>query len=464
MTILSVADATFGYSVPTLVAGGGACGLVAALAAHDAGQEVVVIERNPLPRGSTSMSLGALCAAGSTDQVKHGVDDNADIFLADVMAKTKGTADPVVARAVGAGSGPMIDWLRERHDVPIALDTNWPPAFGHSRMRMHVTPGRSGADLIDRLLAACDRAEIPIVTDARLTGLFGDDRTVAGVRYERPDGLVEDIGCGRLILATSGFGGNHAMIERFIPDMAEARYFGWEGNQGDGIRLGAELGGALADMDAYQGFGLLADPAGIDLNPRFLIEGGVQVNWDGLRFSNELDDVSGQGARVMAQPGSCSWVIYDQRIHDSCFDLPQYVQLREVGGVIQAESLAALAERATIDPDGLAATLASIHTGKTDLWGRSFTGPALAPPFYAARVAGAIFHTQGGLAIDWAARVVDSHGQPLPNLFAGGGASRGISGRGASGYLPGAGLAAAMTLGYIAGKFAQERPSLPALR
>ena len=58
MTILSAAKSTFGYSVPTLVAGGGACGLVAALAAHDAGQEVVVIERDPLPRGSTSMSLG----------------------------------------------------------------------------------------------------------------------------------------------------------------------------------------------------------------------------------------------------------------------------------------------------------------------------------------------------------------------------------------------------------------------
>ncbi|WP_293943188.1 FAD-binding protein [Sphingomonas sp.] len=456
MTILSAAKSTFGYSVPTLVAGGGACGLVAALAAHDAGQEVVVIERDPLPRGSTSMSLGALCAAGSADQARHGVEDNADIFLADVMAKTKGTADPVVARAVGAMSGPMIDWLRERHDVLIALDTNWPPAFGHSRMRMHVTPGRSGADLIDQLLAACDRAEIPIVTNARLTGLFADDRTVAGIRTERPDGSVEDIGCDRLILATCGFGGNHAMIERFIPAMAEARYFGWEGNQGDGIRLGAELGGALADMDAYQGLGLLADPAGIDLNPRFLIEGGIQVNRDGLRFSNELDDVSGQGARVIAQPGSRSWVIYDQRIHANCFDLPQYVQLCEVGGVIHAESLAELADRAGINPVGLAVTLASIPIGETDSWGRSFTGLALAPPFYAARVAGAIFHTQGGLTIDAAARVVDAHGQPFPNLFAGGGAARGISGRGASGYLPGAGLASAMTLGHIAGKFTQS--------
>lgn len=452
MTILSGFNARFELSIPVLVAGGGACGLVAALAAHDAGREVVVIERDPLPRGSTSMSLGALCASGSAEQRQHGIEDNAGIFLADVMAKTNGTADPVVAHAVGAISGPTIDWLRERHDIPLLLDTNWPPAFGHSRMRMHVSPGRNGADLIDRLLAACDRAEIPILTDAKLTALFAKGRTVAGIRYERPDLSAEDIGCGALILATCGFGGNHAMIERFIPNMAKARYFGWEGNQGEGIRLGAELGAALCDMDAYQGLGLLADPAGIDLNPRFLIEGGVQVNTAGKRFSNELDDVSGQGARVMAQPGSRSWVIYDERIHRSCFDLPQYVQLREAGGVLGADTVVELAERAGINAAGCTATLAAIPIGAIDEWGRSFEGPALVTPFYAVRVAGAIFHTQGGLAIDAFARVLDPLGNPFPNLFAGGGTARGISGCGASGYLPGAGLASAIALGYVAGR------------
>lgn len=452
MTLLSAADADFPLSVPVIVAGGGACGLVAALAAHDAGREVVVIERDPLPRGSTSMSLGALCAVGTADQARHGVEDNADIFLADVMAKTKGAADPVIARAVGAQSGPAIDWLRESHDVPLTLDANWPPAFGHSRMRMHVTPGRSGADLMDRLLAACDRAEIPVITDACLSALFVDGRRVAGVRYARPDGSVEDIGCEALILATCGFGGNHAMIAEHIPEMAHARYFGWEGNQGDGIRLGAAMGAMLADMDAYQGLGLLAEPAGIDLNPRFLIEGGVQVNRHGMRFSNELDDVSGQGARVIAQPESKAWIIYDERIHRSCYDLPQYVQLHGVGGVQSADSLAALAERTGIDPAALLQTIAMIRQDVADPWGRTFTTPPLVAPFYAVCVSGALFHTQGGLAIDAQAHVLDTAGRPFPNLFAGGGAARGISGKGPSGYLPGAGLCSAVALGYIAGQ------------
>jgi fumarate reductase flavoprotein subunit len=48
-------------------------------------------------------------------------------------------------------------------------------------------------------------------------------------------------------------------------------------------------------------------------------------------------------------------------------------------------------------------------------------------------------------------------GGALPNLYAGGGAARGISGRGPSGYLPGAGLCSAVTLGRIAGRAAARQ-------
>ncbi len=456
MAILNTDEADFELSLPVLVVGGGACGLTAALAASDAGCEVAVLERDKTPMGSSSMSLGATCAAGSVDQARHGIDDDGAIFAADVHVKTGGTADAVLARRVGDESGPTIDWLDDLHQVTLRLDPDWPPAFGHTRPRMHVTPGRTGADLMSRLAAACDRAGVPVLTQARMTDVFAAQGRVTGVRYVRPDGSTADVGCDALILATCGFGGNRTMIERYIPDMARAPYFGWEGNQGDGIRLGEALGGALADMDAYQGLGLLAEPQGIDVNPRFLIEGGFQVNRRGERFSNELDDVSGQGARVIAQPDSLAWVIFDRRIHDRCEDLPQYRTLRASGGEHSADTLAALATRMGIDADGLQATWAAIVPGVPDRFGRVFPTPPLTAPFHAIRVTGAIFHTQGGLAIDGDARVRRADGSLLPNLFAGGGAARGISGRGASGYLPGAGLCTALTLGRIAGQAASR--------
>jgi fumarate reductase flavoprotein subunit len=69
-------------------------------------------------------------------------------------------------------------------------------------------------------------------------------------------------------------------------------------------------------------------------------------------------------------------------------------------------------------------------------------------------VTGAVFHTLGGVVVDREARVKRPDGSGLPNLFAGGGAARGFSGDGPSGYLPGAGLCAAITLGRVAGKAA----------
>lgn len=91
--------------------------------------------------------------------------------------------------------------------------------------------------------------------------------------------------------------------------------------------------------------------------------------------------------------------------------------------------------------------------------GRDFSEKAvLRPPYYAIKVTGALFHTQGGLAVDEQARVLDREGRPLPSLFAGGGAARGLSGSQVWGYLSGNGLLSAVVLGRIAGESAARLP------
>ena len=449
----------FDVEVPVLIVGGGACGLTAALAARGAGEAALVVEAGPTCQGSSAMSLGALCAAGTREQQRHGVEDDAESFLRDILVKTRGQADTKLAGLVSAQSGPALDWLAEAHEVPFLFDPGWRPAFGHTRARLHAVPERTGADMMSRLVAACARAEVDVLNDAEVVDLFtGEDGEVKGVRLRRPDDGLEEIGCQALVLATCGFGGNPAMIARYIPQMSQARYFGWEANKGDGIVWGEALGGALADMDAYQGLGLLADPQEIDVNPKLLIEGGVQVNARGERFSDELDDVSGQGARVIAQPGGYSWVVYDERIHQACADLPQYRALMELNARRSAGSVEGLAQATGVPASGLTATLqavaATVAGGGPDAFGRCFDRPVLQPPYHALRVTGALFHTQGGLVVDDEASVVRADGTALPNVFAGGGAARGISGRGPSGYLPGAGLCSAITLGRIAGRAA----------
>ncbi|MEM6909612.1 MAG: FAD-dependent oxidoreductase, partial [Pseudomonadota bacterium] len=54
--------------VPVVVIGGGGTGLTAALAVRDAGVDVLVVERDGQPMGTTAMSTGLIPAAGSKIQ------------------------------------------------------------------------------------------------------------------------------------------------------------------------------------------------------------------------------------------------------------------------------------------------------------------------------------------------------------------------------------------------------------
>ena len=83
----------------------------------------------------------------------------------------------------------------------------------------------------------------------------------------------------------------------------------------------------------------------------------------------------------------------------------------------------------------------------------------LEPPFYAVKVTGALFHTQGGLDIDAQCRVLRADGTAFPNLLAAGGAARGVSGNAVWGYLSGNGLLSAVAGGYIAAQTANQMVS-----
>ena len=177
-----------------------------------------------------------------------------------------------------------------------------------------------------------------------------------------------------------------------------------------------------------------------------------------------MADVSGQGVKVMRQPDHIAYMIYDETLHNRYKHLHETRQALEIGAVKNAETIADLASALDIPAGALQQTLTDIADSKggkhEDAWGRDFTGTHdLAPPYYGIRVTGAIYHTQGGLDVDANAQVKRIGGGVLPNLFAGGGAARGISGPTCSGYIPASGICMAMTLGRLAGQAAARLTS-----
>lgn len=455
-TVRSAAGVAFDTEVPLLIIGAGAAGLCAALAAAEAGVEPVLIERDPVPRGSTALSAGLIPAAGTRFQRLKGIADSAELFAVDIARKSHGEADPVLVRAVSEGAAPTVEWLAEHHGFPFDVidDFNY---SGHSALRMHGLPSRSGAELIDRLRGAAERCGLTLLCDSVAETLYADaDGTIAGVEIARGDGARERIGCKALVLACNGYGGNPELVRQFIPEMADALYFGHAGNRGDAVLWGEALGAGLANLSGYQGHGSVATPHNILITWAAMMEGGFQVNTRGERFCDESRGYSEQAADVLRQPGGIAFDIFDERIAAIARQFRDFREAEAAGALVSADSFERLAARVNVPAAALARESEDVaahkRDGAKDRFGRSFANVRqLQPPFCAVKVTGALFHTQGGLMIDGNTRVQRADGTALPNLFAAGGAATGVSGAQASGYLSGNGLLTATVLGRIAG-------------
>lgn len=454
------------FTIPVLVIGAGACGLSAALAAKETGADVLVLERDATPAGSTAMSYGGICAAGTAAQARAGIEDNPAALEQDILAITHNQTDPALAHTVAVNAAPALDWLTETLAFPLDVEIGW-TGFGHRVPRLHMPPGRSGSSLMGMFLNAAENAGIDILTQAKVSELIVDDRDrILGVRAERPGGS-EEIGCEQLILASCGYGGDSDLIRRYMPELANAKYYGHEGNQGDALKWGQALGAAVADLGAYQSLGSLTEPSSLVMPHILMIGGGVQINARGERFEDELDDISGQALTILEQPGGVCWIVYDEGLHDEArgrFD--EYRDGESINAYHAAHNWQDLAASIGVPPDALRQTMESVEAlkrdGGTDQFGRRFSPKdALKPPYYAVKVTGALFHTQGGLCIDDQARVVREDGTPFPNLYAGGGAARSVSGPKNWGYLPGMGLCTAVALGRLAGIRAAVAASVP---
>ena len=454
------------YSVPVLIAGGGACGAVAALAAYDAGLEPLLIERDARATGSTAMSQGLLCAAGTRFQAAEGVEDSPDIFFDDIMKKSRGTANPVIARLLADRSAPVLEWLHDAHGFPWILDTRFKPSYGNTRTRIHGWPDHSGSDMVQWLHRRLSDLGIDVLFDTRLIDLVEDgEGRVTAARIEGGDGAVMTVGCEAVVLACGGFGANREMTGQHMPETSAFRYYGHESSEGDAILLGEKLGAALGDMGSYQGYAMLAEPGGMTVPPNTLIEGGIILNARGERFTDESEDIAGMVLPLSEQPDGIGWLVFDRHIYRECEHIPEVRELKKAGLAREAANTMRLAELTGLPARALRASLGEVREAskreETDRLGRSWAGShAPRGGYYFIRVTGALYHTQGGLEIDDQARVLRKDGRPFANLFAGGGSARSVSGPSSWGYLPAMGLTTAVTLGCIAGqgaaRFAQQ--------
>ncbi|MEO2104345.1 MAG: FAD-binding protein [Actinomycetota bacterium] len=439
--------------------GGGAFGLavaatVAAAAPH---LRVTVLERDVSQKSNAEIGSGSVIAAGTRLQADAGVDDTPQVLAQDLIDKSHGRVDPVLVRTLAEESRHVVHWLIDDVGVPLELATE-ARRIGHSQLRLHATPERSGAGLIGRLRDHVkDLPNVDFRDRTPGTGLLHRDGAVTGVRAAVSDEIVPII-AGATVLASGGFAADRDLVGEHIPAFVDAPYIGVPGHLGDALRWTRELEAPVQDMQAYLGHGYVIDgddiPASTRLNPGIMTGGGIMVNRLGQRFAREDQGYSEWAEVVRGQPGGVAIAIWDHDIHQSHAHSKMMVDAVAAGVLVGPSTVEELARTFGLASESLRGSIdtynASVPTG-VDVLGRRLMPRQLVPPLHGARVTGAIVMSLGGLRVDTAGRVMGGGGDPIPGLYAGGAAAAGLSGGTADGYLSGAGLLMSLVFGRLVG-------------
>jgi fumarate reductase flavoprotein subunit len=443
--------------VDVVVVGSGACGMVAALAAAENGATVVLLEKLDQVGGNTTLSTGSIPAAGTRFQEAAGINDSAQTMVADLLSASGPHEAEELVTTMAELSAELVHWLVDSHDVDLQLITDY-KHVGHSVLRLHAPGDRDGKFLVADLLAACEKAAVTIRTSNAVVGLVLEGDAVVGVRVDPAGAEPYRVMARSVILAANGYGNNQRLLERWAPEIAGTPYFGAPGSTGEAVEWAEDLGAALANVAAYQGYAAVAyDTDGLILSWTTVEMGALIVVPTGRRVGDETRGYSGF-ASVLFEQGDTAFALFDTTIRDYVMaNEPRFVHLVAEGLILEATTVEEAAAVIGCDPVILSETLANA-TGSAagesaDEFGRiDFGFGPLRAPYCVARVSPGLFHTQGGVRVDSEARVLRVDGSPIAGLFAGGGVATGVSGSsGADGYASGNGLLTAVGLGYLAG-------------
>ena len=411
-----------------LVMGSGTAGLSAAIAAAEAGANVLVIEKQDIPGGSAVTSAGIVYAP---------VDESDKAAMVQYyMDRAEGNANEELLTFYADNALDTIAWLE-------SLGVQWlmtVPAgtAPEPRARFSMTAegvGMTGAALVNPMLEKLNALGVEVLCGVRGTELLvGDDGAITGAKAEGKTADYE-ITAKSVILATGGFDASKEMKARYSPVAENDFPLSSKGNVGDGINMGMAIGAATE------------------------FKGGVI----GFDFVDGSLPASGMNAVAMY---CSSYVQPDGTFVSKVIDYPiTYTAIKELGvdhfyglydaaGAETAEAAVAvgfgwkgdtvetLAEATGMD----AAKLADAIEQDPDL---------KEAPYYAVMVKPTTIGSMGGLVIDVDARVLKADGAPIPGLYATGEVANG-------GFYnveypaSGSSLSLGMTFGLEAGRNAAE--------
>lgn len=486
-----------------VVIGGGIAGFSAACSAAEKGAKVVLLEKTGAGQ-FRGIDYGAI---GGKLQLEAGIDlrDRKQDVLQEVLRWGDHRGDYRVVKAWVDHSAEALDWAADmltNHGITIApipmemqvIPDAWYEHYATDAFQIVPTDeliaegGEAGYEppfaigWAKAFTAYAGELGVDVRFNTEALQLVQDEAgAVAGVVCEDKAGVTR-IDAKAVVMATGGYGNDEEMMDAFIPGHAEDVHniSTPPHNTGDGIRMGAWVGGAIDEaphcpMYFDEGVEGLEHMPSIPLTR----QPWLHLNDLGERFCNEDMPYAFVCRAHNAQPRHMKWVFWDSKWEIDgpamgmvvCKDFrsplhnPEEIQqFIEEGTILSADTIdGLLAKMEGIDAETAKASIERYNelcaAGVDEDFGkrRQCLSSLTEPPFYGVHAGTTLLVTMGGLKINENQQVIDADAHPIEGLWAAGNCSGSFFFGDYPITISGASHGRACTGGRRAGQFAADR-------
>lgn len=401
-------------TVKTVVVGAGGAGMKTAIDLTRAGHDVLLIEKQSMVGGATTLSATYLVVMETEQQKEAGV---ATMSIEDYVAKQLKLNPDFNAERLTAmfkDSQNILDWF-----LNIGADFTRPMSY----YQIGTSDGSSlGVEMVRVMKAELDAVGVNYRLNTRAVSLIEENGKILGVVAEDEGGQY-NIYAENIVMATGGYGASQEAIAKYSPKWTGIPSTTAAGNTGDGHAMLEAIGADLEQID------------NVRLNPSVCTTGGapvslsaartagaIMVNVNGERFCDEyITDYTTLSGHMQAQEGGVCYLVMDQVSIDSSKRLQGFV---ESGYIVKAETIEELAAIIGAPVENLKNTLevygGYVKNEKDEAFGRTmYMNTALeTAPYYAALTQPGVQVTLGGIKVNDTLNVVKTDGTAYDNLYA----------------------------------------------